>query len=800
MNMDDDHRGHRDRCACRYVARVARIALAAVWTLLVRNRLAIALASLVWLILRTGTKPSRIAYPCQQVAVINVGALFAGLIPALFLARRKAHGPREPAWVAWRRQVTLATLLFVAALVGVEGFQYAESLQSAPLPQPLEASATPLPATVGIAYQSPAGTEYTQAEIDAMVFRAIAMSGGLDDVVAPGDHVVLKPNLVQAMSVNGREGVVTDPRVCWAVVKAVKAAGAGQVTIAEGTAVGTTGRNCTWEAYTATGYDTNSDKLFDFDTSVNLFDLNNSGGLHQTNPDYVTPVTLTDGTLRSTWYIPNILLECDVLISVPTFKNHYNGTVTLSMKNRVGTIPNDIYHEDGGWGAGVYGKMSGVHRTNEGFGCDVTPCPDPDDENEIVQRAIVDLNLARPQDFAVVDGLVGIINGPNSMPFTPPDPRMHLIAAGRDSVALDAVCTLAMRYDPQYVPHLAYANAKARLGTLDPRYITVKGDHVMNVRSFDFPDDWGTDGAVYVETSPPTMTDISWDDDEQVIRSEAVSVTIISPDDNVGVIKAEVSLRPLGDPEAVPQVRGTLINPAPKDYGSPLWPALDTSEDLVLTFDALDVEYGQYLATVSIYDAAMNEASETRTINIVPPDGPLLLVEPTRLDSDIFVSETPESQTFTVRNIGLDTMCYTIDVSEPGPLVYPTGGCVEAGTAGDTITVTYDDFGPSLPPSLEGHAATIIVDAGEAENSPTGVAVKVVVTTVAADFDADGDVDSDDYGHFQACLAPMGQVSPECAAADFNNDDVVGEADRLIFMNCLSGARIPPDKDCLANP
>ncbi len=38
--------------------------------------------SLLWLIYRSGTKPSRIAYPCQKTAAANVGILFAATLPA----------------------------------------------------------------------------------------------------------------------------------------------------------------------------------------------------------------------------------------------------------------------------------------------------------------------------------------------------------------------------------------------------------------------------------------------------------------------------------------------------------------------------------------------------------------------------------------------------------------------------------------------------------------------------------------------------------------------------------------------
>lgn len=49
------------------------------------------MASLVWLLLRTGTKPSRAGYPCQRMAAANASAwLGAAVIPALMLRLRPA--------------------------------------------------------------------------------------------------------------------------------------------------------------------------------------------------------------------------------------------------------------------------------------------------------------------------------------------------------------------------------------------------------------------------------------------------------------------------------------------------------------------------------------------------------------------------------------------------------------------------------------------------------------------------------------------------------------------------------------
>ena len=52
------------------------------------NSIYLAIASFIWLLFRTGTKPSRINYPCQQTALANAGLLIY-LLPAFHIKRFK---------------------------------------------------------------------------------------------------------------------------------------------------------------------------------------------------------------------------------------------------------------------------------------------------------------------------------------------------------------------------------------------------------------------------------------------------------------------------------------------------------------------------------------------------------------------------------------------------------------------------------------------------------------------------------------------------------------------------------------
>jgi len=83
-----------------------------------KSLLLFSMASLLWFIFRTGTKPSRIAYPCQRAALANSSILLSVSIP-LSLAAVSA----KASTVLSKRGKALAMLLIVAvALMGSEPF------------------------------------------------------------------------------------------------------------------------------------------------------------------------------------------------------------------------------------------------------------------------------------------------------------------------------------------------------------------------------------------------------------------------------------------------------------------------------------------------------------------------------------------------------------------------------------------------------------------------------------------------------------------------------------------------------
>jgi hypothetical protein len=81
--------------------------------------------ALAWLVLRSGAKPSRLAYPCQQAALSAASLAFgAPIVSALIAARRRlAAGLRSPAGVVVALAVVAVGLGVSGYLVGVDAYQ-----------------------------------------------------------------------------------------------------------------------------------------------------------------------------------------------------------------------------------------------------------------------------------------------------------------------------------------------------------------------------------------------------------------------------------------------------------------------------------------------------------------------------------------------------------------------------------------------------------------------------------------------------------------------------------------------------
>jgi uncharacterized protein (DUF362 family) len=428
---------------------------------------------------------------------------------------------------------------------------------------------------------SPTGTARvaivrTEGQLVSAVRQAVALAGGLTAVIAPGDVVVIKPNMV--MDASASSGMVTDPAVTRVVVQLAREAGAGQVIIAEGTAQYGEGdpnrdRFCTRSAFRNAGYDADEDMTDDI-TGAPLVDLNDSGGTDVTDPAKVTRVVVPAGLMRTEYWLPNVVLNADVLISVPVLKNHYNAGVTLGMKNLFGVLPNDLYH-----GAGnIYGKHSLSHNPVE------------------LDRHIVDVNLARRPDFVIVDGQRGMIDGPVGSQIAAPP--VGIILAGRDVVAADTVGALVMGYDPNAIPYLNLA-AQAGLGTTNTGHIQVAGVPLTEARR-DFPAPYAGSAGQRADAQPPVGAITVTPEGEP---PAPITVTV-EASDNVGVSRVELYL----DGQWVGQV-----------LSAPYHFSLDLSKH----------SPGSHRLRAMIYDRSLNQTMTGYEISLAAPATSPRTLQPT---------------------------------------------------------------------------------------------------------------------------------------------------------------------------
>lgn len=252
--------------------------------------------------------------------------------------------------------------------------------------------------------------------------RAVSGSGQWPGSTIAGRTVLIKPNLVSPKP--STTGVTTDPQVVRALVDLALAAGATAVSVIE------TGTN-----FSACGYDFFSS----YDSRVQLVNLSNQP---------VRLVAVPNGLAYKQLYLPKIVLAPGVVfISAAKLKTHVNAHATLSVKNLFGLAPLAPYSV-------------------------VNHLPRQDLHYRGVDESTIDLNLARPVGFAVIDGIWGMEgNGPlNGTPIA-----MNLVIAGLNPVAVDRVGLDVMGIAQNSVPHLVYAS-RMGLGPSTMSAINVVGD------------------------------------------------------------------------------------------------------------------------------------------------------------------------------------------------------------------------------------------------------------------------------------------------------------------------------------
>jgi len=272
-------------------------------------------------------------------------------------------------------------------------------------------------------------------DVSESVERAVQLAGGLG--VNEGDVVVVKPN-AKNQSPPGY-GIVTDPRVVEACVSLAFKEGAGKVKIADGAAY-PTGAYDTFAAFQTMGIMDIAKRW-----NVELVDLNSFDSLD---------LDIQNGLILNWVRVGRSVIEADVVVNVPVLKTHRGTLLSACLKNI-------------GVGCATREEKKRLHRLG-------------------IDEGLVDVySLVIPR-FNVVDGIVALEgDGPNLPPGKAKP--LGLIIAGRDGLAVDAVCAAVMGLDPKKVKHLRLAYEKG-LGNWDLSTIEIRGETLENVvTEFELP-------------------------------------------------------------------------------------------------------------------------------------------------------------------------------------------------------------------------------------------------------------------------------------------------------------------------
>jgi len=265
-----------------------------------------------------------------------------------------------------------------------------------------------------------------EKEMEATVRKAIELSGGLTDIIKRGDTVIIKPNII--LPKPPESAAVTDPRVCKVIANMVRELGAKPI-IAESTGVGLD----TEESIQGSGYGKLREEGYE------VIDLKKEG-------TETVKIPVPKGKKMKEITLPKIVVDADVVISVPKMKTHDQPLVTLALKNMKGVMPDTFKRK--------------FHTT---FG---------------IFQGVADLATVMKPTLSVVDGIIAMEGlGPA---FGDPV-EMDLIIAGRDPVAVDAVTCSVMGIQPKDDGCVRVA-AESGIGTADLRKIEVVGEPIVKVK------------------------------------------------------------------------------------------------------------------------------------------------------------------------------------------------------------------------------------------------------------------------------------------------------------------------------
>lgn len=246
---------------------------------------------------------------------------------------------------------------------------------------------------------------YERDQVQAAVNQAVALLGGWEAFIKPGDKVLLKPNILVSSPVSA--GVTTHPEVMRAAIIGCQQAGAAEVWVGDSPSVGNAVRAADRCGILAVCRETGA----------------------QFRPfDKVVERQYPEGLVAKTFLLGEPVTQADKVISMAKLKTHAFMVYTGAVKNLYGTI------------AGLEkGRLHFSYQTPSQFA-----------------RLLIDLYHTVQPAFSIIDGIMAMEgNGPQSGHLR----SLGAVIAGPDGFAVDMVATGIVGLRPEQVPVLAEAIA-----------------------------------------------------------------------------------------------------------------------------------------------------------------------------------------------------------------------------------------------------------------------------------------------------------------------------------------------------
>jgi uncharacterized protein (DUF362 family) len=243
-----------------------------------------------------------------------------------------------------------------------------------------------------------------------------------------GRSVLLKPNLVEPHK--DAKHINTNPLLVRAAVEAFLHLGAKTVIVAEGA-------GHMRDSYLILEESGLADVLYE--GSIRFVDLNVAP---------VRGITNIGGTMGvRKLLVPELVLNSDIIVSMPKMKTHHWAGVTLSLKNMFGIMPGSCY----GWPKNLL-HLAGI------------------------ENSIIDIHSSVKTHLAIVDGIVGM-EGDGPIMGTPV--AANVVVMGKNLAAVDATCARIMGIDPWSIRHLKMA--EGILGPIAESHVKQVGENIESV-------------------------------------------------------------------------------------------------------------------------------------------------------------------------------------------------------------------------------------------------------------------------------------------------------------------------------